>query len=295
MNQALPLVSIIIPAYNADRFIAETIDSVLQQVYTNWELIIINDGSTDDTLRIAEKYSSVNSKIQVITQNNLGVSMARNNGLAKAKGDYLALLDADDVWLKNNLSEKMQVLLADNSLDFVFSNRNLLDEKTKQQTPAPPGSDLNILEDTLLWNGEPVPGPASNLVFKKECFNGPVYFPPELSNIADKYFMVQLSKFYKGKNIKKITFNYRIVGGSMSKNLEVHEKDTLKAYQLYTKTNIFKNANFRRKCFSNMYWIVGASWWKDGDNKLRGLYFILRALFTAPFHTIKKIIKKIIL
>jgi len=78
------MISIIIPAYNAERFIAKTIESVLHQTFEDWELIIVNDGSTDGTVAVAGAYLS--EKIQLFSQANAGVSVARNNGIAKAKG-----------------------------------------------------------------------------------------------------------------------------------------------------------------------------------------------------------------
>lgn len=94
--------SIIMPVYNGAKFINGAIQSILEQTYQDWELIIVNDGSTDETPKILEKYAD-NKKIQILTQENGGVSVARNNGVAKAKGSHIALLDADDLWHKNHL------------------------------------------------------------------------------------------------------------------------------------------------------------------------------------------------
>ena len=115
-----PLVSIIIPAFNAEKFISETVNSVLTQSYTNWELIIVNDGSTDSTKNLIENFAQTDKRIQPIHQKNMGVSLTRNNGFKHATGQYIALLDADDVWLENNLLEKINMLQSDSSLGFVL-------------------------------------------------------------------------------------------------------------------------------------------------------------------------------
>ena len=287
------LASIIIPAYNAERFIDETIDSVIQQTYTNWELIIVNDGSTDSTKEILEKKVSTDKRISIIHQKNMGVSVARNNGIKNAKGEFIAILDADDVWLKDNLKEKILLLTSDPTLGFVFSDVNLINERSENIGPGPIGNDNNIFEGTLLWDREFIPGPCSNIIFRKSCLKQNILFRSELSNIADKYFIVQLSHLFRGKRIPKILFSYRMVSDSMSKNIMLHESDTIKAYNLYKREGYFKNSFFRRKCFSNMYLIIGASWWKDGGNKLRALYFILRAFFTNPINTLSKIGQKL--
>src|SRR5690606_3615953 len=90
----LPLVSIVIPNYNYGRFIAEAIESVLNQTYPNIELIVVDDGSSDDSLEAIRQYEK---KLILISQKNSGVVVARNNGAAKSRGEYISFLDADDV------------------------------------------------------------------------------------------------------------------------------------------------------------------------------------------------------
>lgn len=100
------LFSILIPAYNAKRYIKECIESVITQTYKNWELLIIDDGSGDDTLEICETFSTQDSRIIVTHQENCGVSVTRNCLLNKAKGDYLIFLDSDDYWISDHLLQK---------------------------------------------------------------------------------------------------------------------------------------------------------------------------------------------
>ncbi|MBQ3914697.1 MAG: glycosyltransferase family 2 protein, partial [Paludibacteraceae bacterium] len=92
------LVSIITPLYNGERFIAQTIESVLTQTYTEWEMLIINDGSTDKSEEIALSYAEKDNRIRVYSQPNGGSASARNHGIRRAKGRYIALLDSDDLW-----------------------------------------------------------------------------------------------------------------------------------------------------------------------------------------------------
>lgn len=108
-----PLVSIIMPLYNAEKYVEEAIQSIINQTYQNWELIIVNDGSTDNSQFVAERFES--DKIKVITQKNKGASAARNLGLKVSKGEYIQFLDADDL-LSNNKIE-VQVRLLDGSID----------------------------------------------------------------------------------------------------------------------------------------------------------------------------------
>ena len=94
--------SVIIPVFNGAKFIDNAIESVLKQTYSDWEIIIVNDGSTDNTSKVLNNYEG-NDKIRVIHQDNAGVSVARNNGVGVSKGEYITFLDADDVWHNNHL------------------------------------------------------------------------------------------------------------------------------------------------------------------------------------------------
>lgn len=106
-----PLISIIIPVYNSEKFLKDTIASVLNQSYSTLEIIAINDGSTDSSLDILNQLSSQDSRIKVITKANGGVSAARNLGISKAKGDYLSFLDSDDLWLPSFLEKMVATVL----------------------------------------------------------------------------------------------------------------------------------------------------------------------------------------
>ncbi len=101
------LVSIITPCYNGERYLAETIRSVIAQTYKNWEMIIVDDGSKDSSANIAKSYEKKDSRIKVILQENAGSAAARNHGIRECKGQYIALLDADDIWLATFLEKQI--------------------------------------------------------------------------------------------------------------------------------------------------------------------------------------------
>jgi glycosyltransferase involved in cell wall biosynthesis len=106
MNTAL--VSIITPAYNCEKYIRETIESVLNQSYINWEIIIVNDYSTDNTLDIIRKFAALDDRIKYITnKKNLGAASSRNVATKAAKGDYIAFLDSDDIWYPKKLEKQI--------------------------------------------------------------------------------------------------------------------------------------------------------------------------------------------
>jgi teichuronic acid biosynthesis glycosyltransferase TuaG len=122
---AQPLVSVIMPAYNAASTIAESIGSVVAQSYPNWELIVVDDGSTDDTASVVAGLGLAPSKLCVITQENAGVGAARNRAIEEAHGELIAFLDADDVWKPERLERQVPVM-AEGGYDVVFASGHLL-------------------------------------------------------------------------------------------------------------------------------------------------------------------------
>ncbi len=125
-----PIVSIIMPVYNADKYVQAAIDSVLHQTYTEWELIIIDDGSTDGSKKIIEKNAKNDSRIISLSQKNGKQASARNNGFRRAKGKWIAFLDADDIWLSEKLSIQL-VEATETKADVLYTDGEIVDENLK--------------------------------------------------------------------------------------------------------------------------------------------------------------------
>ena len=117
--------------FNSENFISETIRSILNQTYKNWELILIDDNSNDKTLKIAQNFISQNPNIKLIQNNtNEGAAYSRNKGITASKGEYIAFLDADDLWFPEKL-EKQTTFMISQNCDVCFSSYNLIDEGGK--------------------------------------------------------------------------------------------------------------------------------------------------------------------
>jgi len=138
------LISVIIPVYNGERYVAEAIDSVLAQEYKNIEIIVVNDGSTDNTEDVVRSYANVKH----LFQSRKGVSAARNNGVRCSSGEFIAFLDADDLWTKNKLLTQIDIMMKGPSPDMVFGHAeqffspelaDILKDKIKMITGAMPG------------------------------------------------------------------------------------------------------------------------------------------------------------
>ncbi|MGB9902665.1 glycosyltransferase family 2 protein [Methanothrix sp.] len=127
------LVSIITPCHNSSEFISQTIDSVLAQTYGNWEMIIVDDCSTDSTVQIVEDYLKKDSRIRLIRLGrNCGPAVARNRAIEEARGRYIAFLDSDDIWLPEKL-EKQTAFMRENDVDLCYSSYYIIDESGSEK------------------------------------------------------------------------------------------------------------------------------------------------------------------
>jgi teichuronic acid biosynthesis glycosyltransferase TuaG len=152
-----PLVSIIMPAYNAAQYIAASIDSVINQTYENWELIVVNDGSSDNTQEIIDAYALKDPRIKGLNQLNQGMGASRNNGYAISKGFWISYLDSDDLWHPTKLEKELEVTDENAKYDVVFSegwsfNNDDLNELSRYRTKAGIYDNVQMYREQLTRN-----------------------------------------------------------------------------------------------------------------------------------------------
>ncbi len=133
-----PLVSIIMPTYNSENTVKESISSVLQQTYSNWELIISDDNSTDQTVEVVKNFDDPRIKVHQLTHNG-GAGVARNNSIEKANGRYIAFLDSDDLWLPRKLEKQIEYM-EKNGYALTYSSYQVFDNTGTIGTITPPQS-----------------------------------------------------------------------------------------------------------------------------------------------------------
>jgi len=287
------LVSIIIPLFNAENYINNTILSVINQSYTNWELIIIDDGSTDGSEQIIQQHLSDN-RIKYLKKDNTGVSDTRNFGASKAIGFFLCFLDADDLFFTDNLKEKVAFLTNNPKIPIVHADVEIVDEKDLLTGKCYKGRGGDLLDKLLLWEGINIPGPSS-IMIKKDIFFSIGKWDTLFSTAADQDFFIRVASKYKIGYINKVLTGYRVLPNSMSRNISVMEKDHIGVYRKAHHNGLFKSFWFKQKCFANLYFILAGSWWVNGNNEKRGVGFLLKALLVYPPIVIKftnKIIMK---
>lgn len=162
-----PLVSVIIPAYNAENTIESTMSSALSQTYSNIEVVVVNDGSIDNTENVLISKFENDSRVRVITQNNQGVSVARNTGIEQSTGEYIVFLDSDD-YLENDFVSKLVSLITSSNSDIAFCGYRSIDENETVLAFMVPKIDegevrngecvlLSIFEGSMnIWTGSAI-------------------------------------------------------------------------------------------------------------------------------------------
>ncbi len=135
------LISIIIPVYNGERFLNESIDSILNQQYKDIEIIIVDDGSTDNSAEIAKSHE----KVRYIYQTNQGPSVARNTGIKVSSGNFISFIDCDDIWYPKKLITQFEYLMNHPDVGFVFANRKMILE---ENIPKPPWYKEHLFENS---------------------------------------------------------------------------------------------------------------------------------------------------
>lgn len=285
------LVSIIIPAFNAEKYVEETINSVLKQTYTNIEIIVVDDGSTDNTARLVEAICNMDSRIKLIRQRNQGVSTARNHGFSASKGSFIAYLDADDVLAINHLELILQKFFTDDALGLVHSDEQIIDTFSNRKDEFERGHEGYLLDNLLLGQRLLISGPSGSII-KREVVESVGGFDPDLSNCADIDFFFRVAHKYKIGRVSEVTWFYRIHSNNMHSNVYLLEKDTLTLFKKADEHKLFKNPKFRLKCYSNMYFMLAGSFRVFEKNKTNAIKYLIKSIIFYP-PIILKILKKI--
>lgn len=239
------LVSVIMPAYNAERYIEESIASVLNQTFKNIELIIVNDYSTDNTLEII-KYISQNDNRVIVIDNatNLGCANSRNKALLEAKGEYIAFCDSDDVWESEKIKKQLNHI-KNNNADMVFTAYEMIDSngtfiKSRSVKQVLTMEDL-LKENSVIF---------STTLFKKEAIEG-ICFDSSWFH-EDYVFLLECLK----KNLKFVGMNealvkYRVHNKGRSFNKLNAAKHRWKIYRDFLKLSVWESVAYFVSYFIN--------------------------------------------
>jgi glycosyltransferase involved in cell wall biosynthesis len=210
-----PLISVIIPVYNGEKYITEAINSVLRQNYENIEILVINDGSTDNTLEVLKTFGN---KIKIFSKENKGPSAARNVGLKNARGSIIGLLDADDVWTDNHIAVCLPDLINDSGYDFVHGLTRYV-------------TNLGTPQETILKELYTEASGAASL-YKKSLFEKIGFFDEEMPEGEDLDIAIRITEAGgREKRVPETTLLYRRHENNMTNDPAVIARGQMNAFR----------------------------------------------------------------
>jgi glycosyltransferase involved in cell wall biosynthesis len=217
-----PTVSVIIPCYNQGRFLTEAIESVVAQTLPATEIVVVDDGSTDDTPAVARRYPEV----RYVRQHNLGLASARNTGLAHSTGDYVVFLDADDRLRPHALAIGVRELQAYPSCAFVWGHCIRMDEDGRPVPTVPPPPTIGdpyeaLLRNNFIWTPAVV-------MFRRSMCARLMRFTPGVDALADYELYLRIVRVFPIHGHSNIVADYRLHGASMSRNAALMLSSTMK-------------------------------------------------------------------
>ena len=286
--------SVVITCYNYGHFIAEAIESVLQQTLSDVEILIIDDGSTDNSGEIAQRYL-VDSRVHYFRQDNGGQAKAKNAGIRHSTGEFIAFLDADDRWTPDKL-QKQVVLFQDSQVGVVFSRAKYIDKDGDEISFKLTGRWLQpkrgkVTEELFMDNFVPF----SSSIVRKECFDRFGTFDETLKMGIDWDLWLRISTGYHFNFVDEPLLEYRMGhSGQMSKNMEERQRCSdrimesfLANYPSEITPNVLSNAEYYTLCNRGDYF-------KDLD-KIKSYTYYFNALKKSPlsFRAPKSILKNL--
>ncbi|MGB7251711.1 MAG: glycosyltransferase family 2 protein [Phormidesmis sp.] len=250
----LPLVSVIIPAYNAARFIERTLHSVLNQSYQNLEILVVDDGSDDETAAIVQALAAVDQRITLLQQRNAGVAAARNLAIDNATGEFIAPLDADDLWHQTNIEKQVQVLMAaEASVGMVYAWSLEVDEVDRTTGGVRVSPYYGNIYPAMLYQN--VTGNGSASVIRRGCFEtvggySSDFRAQQAQGCEDFDIYLRIAERYEVKVVPEMLIGYRQVAGSLSTRADEMTRSRLLALHSIETTFPSVYSRVRRWCIS---------------------------------------------
>jgi glycosyltransferase involved in cell wall biosynthesis len=249
-----PLVSVLIPAYNASSYVYSTIESVVNQSYRNLEIIICDDASTDDTTEIVKKFMKKDKRIKLyVNKSNFYIAGNRNNLLSYAKGEFIAWMDADDISRSNRIEKQLEVILADSSIGicggwlsvFRGSPDNVVEIRKY------PKGDLTLRR--LIFRVMPVAQPAA--LIRRTALDTVGKYDLSTPPAEDLDMLFRIGSKYKFANVQEVVIDYRDHPNSATyKKLQKIEKETVRIRKLNMKNQAY-NSTITDKIYNNLHWL----------------------------------------
>lgn len=248
----MPAVSVIIPTYQRAHLVSEAIDSVLAQTYTNYEIIVVDDGSSDNTRQVLSAYGEL---IRTIHQPNQGLPAARNSGICRARGQFIAFLDDDDLWLPHKLEKQVPLLDSQPDAGLIFSDVQFMDEhgiskKTYHQRFRP----FLVIEPRTLFISNFIPVPS--VIIRRQCLETVGLFDESLQAAEDYDMWLRILENWRAILIKERLAVYRATPGSMQSDKERLLLNVIRVKEkAYTRSEAIRHMpqKLLDRCFFDLY------------------------------------------
>lgn len=213
----MQLISIIVPIYNAEKYLSKCLDSIIAQTYTNWEAILVDDGSPDKCGMICDEYATKDKRFKVIHQKNGGVSVARQTGLDNAAGDYIIHCDPDD-WIEPTMLDEMLKYAISNNADIVICDMTIHKGKLIEYSPQNLPENITSKELQKKIIRQEIHGSLCNKLIRKDCCKDICFTPKDISFCEDELFLIKLlnQELAIIKYIPKGFYHYILHKGSVS-------------------------------------------------------------------------------
>lgn len=266
-------VSIVIPNYNYGNYIGETIQSVLDQTYRNFEIVVVDDGSTDNSVEVVHGFGD---KVRLIEQKNQHLSAARNTGIRAAKGNWIAFLDSDDLWHPRKLEFQIEALKNNQSWFFVGANA-LGENDYPDYDVIKPVFRETKLEEFLVYT----PMSGSDALVKKSCFDEVGFFDTSLRSSEDREMWLRLSTRYCGGVVDVPLWRYRKHSAQMNRDVQTILSTHKKVIQKYFRAHN-TSLSVRRMAWAHYYYSAALSHRDDGNDLFKAFAYGIGSLICAP-------------
>lgn len=255
-----PRVSVVIPTYQLARYVGEAVASVLAQTHPADEIIVVDDGSTDDTQAVLAPYQD---RVRVVQQANAGVSNARNRGARESNGELLAFLDADDVWEPRKLEVQLDRLASRPDAVASFTEALFVDDATGRTTHVRYRNDPDMVA-TLLVAGCVI-GNNSSVVVRHDVFTEVGGYDPRMSQSADWDLWLRLAARGPFDLVSEPLVRYRVHASSMSRDVGLLEADNRRVLEkFFSEDRALRYAAVRRRAYARNYAVLAGSYLHAG-------------------------------
>ena len=259
---ANPLVSVIVPNYNYAQYLPQALDSVLAQTYRETEIIVVDDGSTDDSETVVSEYGSL---VRFVRQKNQGVSTARNRGVAESKGELIAFIDADDAWLPAKLEKQVQRIVAEPEVGLVHCAVDQVGSAGDSLGSMSEGLEGSVSREFLLFQRPVIIAAGSTALVPRKVFEAVGGFDTRLSTSADWDLCYRIALKWKVAFVPDVLVKYRIHSTNMHANIKRMEHDMLLCYDKAFAAGVKDDNLRRRQCYGNLHLVLAGSFFRAGQ------------------------------